>query len=65
MKTLFGKHILNKMALCVCFLSALPIAQAAEPIAIPMTADHWQTKENAELAGSTALSSNLEGRRAS
>lgn len=24
-------------------------AQAAEPIAIPMTAEHWQTKENAEF----------------
>ena len=37
------------MALCVCFLSALPIAQGAEPITISMTADHWQTKENAEF----------------
>jgi hypothetical protein len=37
------------MALCVCLLSALPIAQGAEPIAIAMTADHWQTKENAEF----------------
>ena len=37
------------MALCVCFLSALPIAQGAEPITIAMTADHWQTKENAEF----------------
>jgi len=36
------------MALCVCFLS-LPIALAAEPITIPMTADRWQTKENAEF----------------
>lgn len=49
MKTLFSKHALTGMALCVCFLSALPIAQAAEPIAISMTADHWQTKENAEF----------------
>ncbi len=49
MKTLLGKHTLNRMALCVCFLSAFPIAQAAEPIAISMTADHWQTKENAEF----------------
>ena len=37
------------MALCVCFLSALTIAQAAEPITISMTADHWQAKENAEF----------------
>jgi hypothetical protein len=25
------------------------LAQAAEPITITMTADHWQTKENAEF----------------
>jgi hypothetical protein len=37
------------MALCVCFLSALPIAQGAEPITVAMTAEHWQTKENAEF----------------
>ena len=37
------------MAVCICFLSALPIARAAEPIAIPMTAERWQTKENAEF----------------
>ena len=37
------------MALCVCSLSALPIARSAEPITIAMTADHWQTKENAEF----------------
>jgi len=41
---------LNRMAICVLFfLSALPIAQAAEPIMISMTADHWETKENAEF----------------
>ena len=45
-----SKAALNRMALCVVFfLSALPIAQAAEPIAIAMTADHWDTKENAEF----------------
>lgn len=49
MKTPISKDALNRMALCVCFLSVLPIAQAAEPITIPMTADHWQTKENAEF----------------
>jgi hypothetical protein len=37
------------MALWVCFLPALPIAQGSEPITINMTADHWQTKENAEF----------------
>ena len=41
---------LHRMALGVLFfLSALPIAQAAEPITIAMTADHWETKENAEF----------------
>jgi hypothetical protein len=49
MKTLVSKDALNRMALCVCFLSALPIAQGAEPITITMTADDWQTKENAEF----------------
>ena len=49
MKTLVSKDALNRMALCLCFLSALPIAQGAEPITITMTADHWQTKENAEF----------------
>jgi hypothetical protein len=49
MKTLVSKDALNWMALCVCFLLALPIAQGAEPITITMTADHWQTKENAEF----------------
>ncbi len=41
MKT-FGK-------LTVSFLLTLPLTQAAEPIAIAMTADRWQTKENAEF----------------
>src|SRR6266478_3255255 len=49
MKTLVWKYALNRMALCVCFLSALPMAKGAEPITISMTADHWQTKENAEF----------------
>src|SRR4051812_11462350 len=49
MKTLVSKHALKMMALWVCFLSALPIAQGAEPITISMTADQWQTKENAEF----------------
>ena len=49
MKTLAGKPALFRIALCVCFLSALPIALGAEPIAINMTADHWEAKENAEF----------------
>ena len=49
MKTVVRKDALSRIALCACFLSAIPIAQAAEPITITMTADHWQTKENAEF----------------
>jgi hypothetical protein len=49
MKTLLGEHALTRIALCLCFLSALPIAGNAEPITIAMTADHWQAKENAEF----------------
>ena len=49
MKTLVSKDALNRMALCLCFLSATPIAQGAEPNTISMTADRWQTKENAEF----------------
>src|SRR5215467_14101342 len=49
MKTLVIKGFLTRMAVCVCFLSALPIAKGAEPITITMTADQWQTKENAEF----------------
>jgi hypothetical protein len=37
------------MALSVCLLPASPIARGADPITIAMTADHWQTKENAEF----------------
>src|SRR5256885_155893 len=49
MKTLVSKDALSRMALCICFLSALPIAQAAEPMTVTMTSDRWQTKENAEF----------------
>jgi hypothetical protein len=49
MKTLLSKDTLKWIALCIGFPSALPIAKAAEPITITMTADHWQTKENAEF----------------
>lgn len=50
MKTFMRKDVLKKtMVLCVFLLSALPMAQAAEPITINMTAERWQTKENAEF----------------
>ena len=49
MKTLVSKDALNRIALCVCLLSALPIARGAEPIVITMTADHWLTRDNAEF----------------
>ena len=41
--------ILRRLILCACFLSVVPIIRAAEPISIGMTADSWQTKENAEF----------------
>ena len=47
------------MALYVCFLSALPIAQGAQPITIAMTADHWQTKDNAEFLRQLGFSHGL------
>src|SRR5262249_22558539 len=43
------KTLVSKSALCVYFLSALPIAHGAQPMAISMTADRWQVKENAEF----------------
>jgi hypothetical protein len=49
MKTLVRKNVLLRMTLCIGFLFALPIAQGSEPITVAMTADHWQTKENAEF----------------
>ena len=49
MQTLVIKDALSSMALCLAFLSALPIAHGATPITIAMTADHWQTRENAEF----------------
>jgi hypothetical protein len=49
MKTLVRKYALNRIALCICFLSAIPIAMGAEPITVTMTANQWQTKENAEF----------------
>jgi hypothetical protein len=49
MKRFFNQHALRGVVLCACFLSAFSIAQAGEPITVAMTADHWQTKENAEF----------------
>jgi hypothetical protein len=57
MKTLVNKDALNRMALCVFFLSALtnglfaqkPLPNAQGAVTIAMTADHWETKENAEF----------------
>jgi hypothetical protein len=49
MKTVIRKHLLRRIALCASFLSALPIVHAAKPMTVAMTADHWQTKENAEF----------------
>jgi len=49
MEKLLGKRALNRMALCLCFLSTLRIAQGTEPITVAMTADRWQSKENAEF----------------
>ena len=48
MTTLISKNVLNG-ALCICFLAALSNACGAEPITVAMTAEHWQTKENAEF----------------
>src|SRR6476661_640481 len=49
MKSLVSKEPLKRMALCIGFLSALPIAQAAQPITVTMTADNWRTRENAKF----------------
>ena len=49
MRKLACQHALTRMVLGLVLLSALPAAHAAEPVTIPMTADRWQTKENAEF----------------
>jgi hypothetical protein len=49
MKTLVGKDALGWMVLCLFLPPTVPIARGAAPIAIAMTADRWQTKENAEF----------------
>jgi hypothetical protein len=49
MRTTVSRHALTRMVLRLCLLSAFPLAQGAEPVTMPMTADRWQTKENAEF----------------
>lgn len=49
MTTLMNKNLLSRMSLSVCFFAALPIARGTAPITVAMTAEHWQTKENAEF----------------
>jgi len=48
MKELVRKHALKWLALCICFLLA-SVAWCAEPITVSMSAEQWQTKENAEF----------------
>jgi hypothetical protein len=38
-----------RLAVFLCFLTAVPVARCAEPITINMTSNQWQTKENAEF----------------
>ena len=49
MKHLVRKNALYAMALSVFLMVASPVAWCGEPIAVTMSADHWQTKENAEF----------------
>src|SRR5579871_5032881 len=49
MMTRFVMGALKGMALFLCIQSALSMARGAEPITVAMTADRWQTKENAEF----------------
>jgi len=48
MKELVRKDALKWLALCICFLIA-SVAWCAEPITVSMSAEQWQTKENAEF----------------
>lgn len=48
-KDILSKNARRNITLCACFLSAVSIGQAGEPIPIAMTADSWQNKENAEF----------------
>src|ERR1700759_3679228 len=49
MKKLVRNVALIRIAIFLSILLSLPIAQGAEPINIPMSADQWQAKENAEF----------------
>jgi len=49
MRTFVSKNAVSRLAICACLLPVLPLAHAAKPITVDMTADHWQTKENAEF----------------
>ena len=49
MRNYVRTNALGRITLGVCFWSVLPIAHGAEPIQIAMTAERWQTKENAEF----------------
>ena len=48
MKELVRKDALKWLALCICFLIA-SVAWCAEPITVSMSAEQWQTRENAEF----------------
>jgi len=48
MKELVRKDALKWLALCICFLLA-SVAWCAEPITVSMSAEQWQTRENAEF----------------
>jgi hypothetical protein len=61
MKTLLSNDALDRAALCVCFLSALPIAQGGKLITIPMMADHWRLNSGqAALKGITFSDGTIE-----
>ncbi|UWZ82531.1 hypothetical protein [Occallatibacter riparius] len=49
MKKKLPPHWLGALAMCVLLLSQHSTAQAAKPLNVSMTAEHWQTKENAEF----------------
>jgi hypothetical protein len=61
MKTLVSKNDLNRMALCLCLLSVLAIAQGANPIAINSTAGHRQAKKNSGVMRQAAFHYGLMG----
>jgi tetratricopeptide (TPR) repeat protein len=68
-KTLVPKDALNRIALCVCLLSALPIVHGAQPITITMTADNRQpvfdwAGLNRRVAGLLRQGLTIEGQNA-